>query len=174
MASVSATLEAPRESWLARLFDWKPFLIFMCLLPGVGLLLVFLTYPLGLGFWLAFTDAKIGRSGQFIGLENYYWLFDDPVFWLSVFNTVVYTVLATVLKFGLGLGLALLLNRHVPIKSLLRAIVLVPWMVPSVLLAMAFWWIYDPQFSIISYFFTEVIPLAEHNIVFLGKPWNAR
>src|SRR3954462_11950891 len=85
-------------------------LLFM--LPAAVLLLVFLTYPLGLGVWLGFTDTKIGRAGGFIGLENYISLADDSVFWLSVFNTVLYTSVATVLKFGLGLYLALLLNNH--------------------------------------------------------------
>ena len=56
-------MSAPQPNWLVRLFDWKPFLVFMCMLPAVGLLLVFLTYPLGLGIWLAFTDTTIGRSG---------------------------------------------------------------------------------------------------------------
>jgi multiple sugar transport system permease protein len=176
MTSISAVAAHPsaQAGWLARLFDWKPFLVFICLLPAVGLLTVFLTYPLGLGFWLAFTDTKIGREGIFIGLENFVSLANDPIFWLSVFNTMVYTTVATVLKFGLGLWLALLLNEHVPFKSLIRAIVLVPWIVPTVLSAMAFWWIYDPQFSIISYFFTDVVPLRERNFDFLGEPWPAR
>ncbi|HLJ21783.1 MAG TPA: sugar ABC transporter permease, partial [Stellaceae bacterium] len=64
--------------------------------------------------------------------------------------------------------------EHVPFKSLIRAIVLVPWIVPTVLSAMAFWWIYDPQFSIISYFFKDVTHLRQTNIDFLGTPWAAR
>ena len=176
MTSISAVAAHPSApaGWFARLLDWKPFLVFICLLPAVGLLTIFLTYPLGLGFWLAFTDTKIGREGIFIGLENFVSLANDPIFWLSVFNTLVYTTVATVLKFGLGLWLALLLNEHVPFKSLIRAIVLVPWIVPTVLSAMAFWWIYDPQFSIISYFFTDVVPVRDRNFDFLGEPWPAR
>ena len=98
--------------------DSKPFLIFLCLLPALGILVLFLTYPLGLGVWLAFTDATIGRPGKFVGLENYVWLFCDPVFRLAVFNTLFYTILATVGKFALGLWLALLLNNNLPFKSL--------------------------------------------------------
>ena len=166
---------APAEDgWLSRLFDWKPFLIALCLAPAVGILILFLTYPLGLGVWLAFTDTKIGREGVYVGLENFVLLAEDPVFWLSVGNTLFYTALATVLKFLLGLWLALLLNEHVPFKSFIRAIVLVPWIVPTVLSAMAFWWIYDPQFSIISYLFRDVLGWRETNIDFLGEPWNAR
>jgi multiple sugar transport system permease protein len=170
----SLTKTTSQQGPIARLFDWKPFLIVICLLPAVGLLMAFLTYPLGLGLWLAFTDTKIGRSGIFVGLENFTSLARDPIFWLSVFNTIFYTALATVLKFGLGLWLALLLNEYMPFKALIRAIVLVPWIVPTVLSAMAFWWIYDPQFSIISYFFKEVIPLREDNFDFLGTNWPAR
>ena len=64
------SVDAGQPSWLVALLDWKPFLIFVCLLPAVGLLVTFLAYPLGLGIWLAFTDTTIGRSGQWIGLET--------------------------------------------------------------------------------------------------------
>ena len=126
------------QSWLVRLFDYKPFLVFVCLLPACGLLLVFLTYPLGLGIWLAFTDTTIGRSGSWVGLENFEYLFEDRLFWQAVFYSVFYTGVATIGKFALGLWLALLLNNHLPFKSMLRAIILLPWIVPTVLSAIAF------------------------------------
>ncbi|GBD43618.1 Inner membrane ABC transporter permease protein YcjO [bacterium HR40] len=172
--SEASLWQGRQENWLVRLFDWKPFLIVMCMLPAVGLLLVFLTYPLGLGIWLAFTDTRIGRAGEFVGLLNYELLETDRIFWMSVGNTILYTVVATIGKFGLGLWLALLLNRHLPFKSFLRAIILVPWIVPTVLSAIAFWWIYDPQFSIVSYVLVDVLGLRETYINFLGDPWNAR
>ena len=162
------------HGWLMRALDSKPVLIFVCLLPALGILVLFLTYPLGLGIWLAFTDATVGRPGQFVGLDNYLWLLSDPVFRLSVFNTLFYTILATVGKFALGLWLALLLNNHLPFKSLLRALLLIPWIVPTVLSALAFWWIYDPQFSIISYLLVDVLGWRDTYIDFLGTPWNAR
>ncbi|MGW6780701.1 carbohydrate ABC transporter permease [Brucella pseudogrignonensis] len=143
------------------------------MLPAAVFLLCFLTYPLGLGVWLGFTDTKIGRDGIFIGLENYQFLWDDSVFWLSVFNTVLYTFVASVLKFALGLWLALLLNENLPIKSFFRAIVLLPWVVPTVLSALAFWWIYDAQFSILSWSLMQ-IGLIDQPINFLGDPTNAR
>lgn len=161
-------------SALARLFDWKPFLVFICLLPAVGLLMTFLTYPLGLGIFLAFTDTTIGRRGVWVGLENFEYLLSDPLWWNAVFYSVFYTAVATVLKFGLGLWLALLLNQHIPFKSLIRAIILLPWIVPTVLSAIAFWWIYDPQFSIISYVFVDVLGWRTTNIDFIGSAWPAR
>ncbi|MGH6862067.1 MAG: carbohydrate ABC transporter permease, partial [Phyllobacterium sp.] len=99
------------------------------MLPAAVFLLCFLTYPLGLGVWLGFTDAKIGRDGIFIGIENYEALANDSVFWMSVYNTVLYTFIASVLKFALGLWLAMILNEHLPFKSFFRAIILLPWVV---------------------------------------------
>jgi multiple sugar transport system permease protein len=162
------------QSWLVRLFDWKPFLIVMCMLPCAGLLLVFLTYPLGLGIWLGFTDTRIGRPGEWIGLENYVSLLQDDTYLTAVWWTFFYTFVATIGKFALGLWLALLLNHHLPFKSFLRAIILIPWIVPTVLSAIAFWWIYDPQFSIISYILVDRLGLLDQYIDFLGDTWNAR
>ena len=173
-AAESRTVHSPQQSWLVRLFDHKPFLIFVCLLPAAAFLLIFLSYPLGLGIWLAFTDTRIGRVGHFIGLENFESLWYDRVFITSVWNTLLYTAAATAGKFALGLWLALLLNNHLPFKSLLRAIILVPWIVPTVLSAIAFWWIYDPQFSIISYVLVDVLGWRDTYIDFLGQPWAAR
>ena len=143
------------------------------MLPAAVLLLLFLTYPLGLGTWLGFTDAKIGRSGEWIGIENFSFLIGDSVTRLALFNTLFYTVIASILKFVLGLWLALLLNRNLPFKSFFRAVVLLPWIVPTALSAIAFWWIYDSQFSVISWVLTRM-GLIDHYIDFLGEPWNAR
>jgi multiple sugar transport system permease protein len=143
------------------------------LLPAAVMLLVFLTYPLGLGVWLGFTDAKVGRAGQWVGLENYAYLMTDPVVQLSLFNTLVYTILASIVKFALGLWLALLLNKHLPFKAFLRAIVLLPFIVPTALSAIAFWWLYDAQFSVLSWILTE-LGLIDRYVDFLGDPWNAR
>ncbi len=143
------------------------------MLPAAVVLLLFLTYPLGLGVWLGFTDTKVGRGGEWIGLENYVYLWGDSVTRLSVFNTFFYTIVASVFKFILGLWLALLLNKHLPFKSFIRAIVLLPWIVPTALSAIAFWWIYDAQFSIISWSL-ERLGLIDEYVNFLGDPWMAR
>ena len=157
----------------ARFLDNRNFLGLVFMLPAAAILLVFLAYPLSLGFWLGLTDTPIGAPGRFVGLANFVSLAHDSVFWLSVFNTLFYTVVASFFKFFLGLYLALLLNRRMPLKSLLRAIVLLPFVVPTVLSAIAFWWIYDPQFSIVSWALIRG-GLIDHYIDFLGVPWHAR
>jgi multiple sugar transport system permease protein len=148
-------------------------LAFWFMLPAMAFLILFLAYPLGLGIWISFTDARIGRVGQFIGLENYEWLSDDGIFWLSVFNTLLYTIVASIFKFAIGLYLALLLNENMPFKAILRALVLIPFIVPTVLSALAFWWIFDAQFSIISWSLRQ-LGVINQNINFLGDANWAR
>src|SRR3979490_3560218 len=143
------------------------------MLPALRILILFLSYPLGLGVWLSFTDAPIGRTGAFIGIENYEWLWGDSVFWLSVFNTLLYTVVASIIKFAVGLYLAVLLNHSLPFKAIISSSVLIPFIVPTVLSAIAFWWLYDSQFSIISWSLIK-LGLIDHNINFLGDTNWAR
>jgi len=173
-AAIKTTRIAPSviTAW-SQLKTNRNWLAIWFMLPAAAFLILFLAYPLGLGVWLSFTDAKIGRSGVFIGLENYEWLWDDTVFWLSVFNTLLYTGVASAVKFAVGLYLALLLNENLPFKAMLRAIVLIPFIVPTVLSAIAFWWIYDAQFSIISWSLRH-LGLITGNIDFLGDIWHAR
>ena len=172
--STSATPVPHTEaaSW-SQIKSGRNWLGFWYMMPAALLLGLFLAWPLILGIWLSFTDTKIGRKGVFIGLENYEWLWGDSIFWLSVFNTLIYTTVASAMKFGLGLYLALLLNKHLPFKALIRAAVLIPFIVPTVLSAIAFWWIYDSQFSILSWTLKKV-GLISQNIDFLGDPNNAR
>lgn len=177
MTTIPATVSTkPYVSSLSawqRLMTNRNWIALWFMLPAAGFLILFLAYPLGLGVWMSFTDVRIGRAGAFIGLENYEWLWEDGVFWLSVFNTLVYTIVASAIKFALGLYLALLLNRSMPFKALIRAAVLIPFIVPTVLSAIAFWWIYDSQFSIISWSLTKM-GLIHQNINFLGDSTWAR
>jgi multiple sugar transport system permease protein len=156
-----------------RLLDNRNFLGLLFMLPAAVLLVLFLTYPLGLGTWLGFTDTKIGRGGIWVGIENFVFLIGDTTARLSLFNTLFYTFIASVLKFVLGLWLAILLNQHMPFKSFVRAVVLLPFIVPTALSALAFWWLYDAQFSVLSWTLVK-LGLIDRYIDFLGDPWNAR
>ena len=172
-ATISARPRIAEPSAWSRLRTNRHWLGYWFMVPALGFLVLFLAYPLGLGVWLSFTDTKIGRAGEFIGLENYEWLGGDSIFWISVFNTLLYTIVASIIKFAAGLYLALLLNKHLPFKAMIRAAILIPLIVPTVLSAIAFWWIYDSQFSIISWSLRK-IGLISTNIDFLGDPNNSR
>jgi len=164
---------AHTQTALSRALENRSVLGGLFMLPAAVLLLLFLTYPLGLGTWLGFTDAKVGRAGEWVGLDNFEFLWGDAVTRLALFNTLFYTAVASVVKFVLGLWLALLLNKHLPFKAFLRAVVLLPFIVPTALSAIAFWWIYDSQFSIISWALLR-LGLIDQYIDFLGQPWHAR
>ncbi|MBR0727948.1 sugar ABC transporter permease [Bradyrhizobium japonicum] len=169
----SAVAQVKQGSLWTRAFESRNCLGAMFMVPAIAILILFLAYPLALGFWLGMTDTKIGGAGRYIGFQNFVSLAKDSVFWLSVFNTIFYTFTASIVKFAIGLYLALLLNERLPFKSMIRAIVLLPFVVPTVLSAIAFWWIYDSQFSIISWVLIKA-GLITRYIDFLGDPWNAR
>ena len=158
---------------MRNLLNNRHFLGLLFMLPAGVLLLVFLTYPLGLGTWLGFTDTKVGRAGAWVGIDNFKFLWGDEVTRLALFNTLFYTAVASVVKFVLGLWLATLLNRHIPFKSFFRAVVLLPFIVPTALSAIAFWWIYDAQFSVVSWVLVKM-GVMDTYIDFLGQPWLAR
>ena len=90
--------------WFSRALENPTFLGLLFVAPAELLLLMFLAYPFLLGLWLGFTDTIVGREGNFIGFENYAWLLEDPTFWLTCFNTFLYTIVAVVFKAVLGIG----------------------------------------------------------------------
>jgi len=141
--------------------------------PAVAILAFFLAYPFILGLWLGFTDTIVGGRGNFIGLANYAALLRDSLFWLVTFNTFLYTIVAVFLKLVLGFALAIVLNREFRAKGFIRAIVLLPWIIPTALSAIAFWWLYDTTFSGITWSLMR-IGLVSHRIDFLGDPNLAR
>ena len=108
-----------------------------------------------------------------LGSKTIFSLFDDDVFWLSVFNTLSIRSSQPSRSSGLDCGWRFSSITRIPFKAFIRAIVLLPYIVPTVLSAIAFWWIYDPQFSIISWSLHR-LGFIDHFIDFLGTPWNAR
>ena len=141
--------------------------------PAVVLLFAFLAYPLVLGIWLGFTNTVIGQKGDFIGLANYISLLQDQLFWKVTYFTFLYTIAAVLFKLILGFALAIVLNREFRAKGFVRAIVLLPWIIPTVLSAICFWWLFDTTFSGITWILMKV-GLIAHKIDYLGDPTNAR
>ena len=145
----------------------------MMVTPALLILAIFLAYPFGLGVWLSFTNATIGQAGRFVGLGNFRYLLGDSVFRVVVLNTTLYAAAAVVCKLVLGFLLALLVNREFRGKRIVRAIMLLPWIVPTSLSALVFYWIYDPTFSIITWALRR-IGLLHGFINYLGDPNLAR
>jgi len=119
-------------------FSW------MIVTPPVLFLLLFLGYPFFYGVYLSFFQREVARPATFIGFGNFVKLWNDPIFWLAVRNTILFTAAATVLKASLGLAMALVMNQDFKMKALTRALLLLPFIVPTVLSTVAWQWIFDP------------------------------
>ena len=172
-AAEAARLAAfPREATMgtvARLLEDERVLGSLLLLPTVVLLGLFIAYPFVKGVWLSLTSATVGDAGQFVGLGNYVKIWNDSIFQRAAANTFVYTGLATIGKLALGMWLALLLNRHFRGKRLVRASMLLPFIVPTVLSTFAWKWMFDPTFSVINWSLFH-LGLITQRINWLGDP----
>jgi len=141
-------------SWLVTLSAWlenEAILGYVLMTPALLLILVFIAYPFSLGVWLALTDKLVGKPAHFIGLRNFTHLFESEIFWRTVWNTVFFTVAATSLKAVLGMWLAVLLNRKIRFARFIRATVLLPFIVPTVLSGLAWLWMFDATFSVFNW-----------------------
>ena len=127
------------------LFSW------LMLAPGVLFLLAFVAYPLLYGIFLSLQHRPVARAGTFVGLANFVSLAGDAVFWQVTRNTFIYVIVTTILKMVGGLALALVINQHFRGKNLVRAFLLLPFIVPTVLSTIAWMWIFDPTFSVINW-----------------------
>src|ERR1700746_3459258 len=140
------------SSWLDReaVFSWLMMALPLLFLAGL------VGYPLVYGILLSLQDRAVAKPGHFVGLRNFITDFHDPIFWRVAVNTFVYTVAATLLKMVGGLGLALAMNQHFRMKNLVRALLLLPFIVPTVLSTVAWMWMLDPAFSIGNWFLIQV------------------
>jgi len=126
-------------------------LAFWLLVPTLALLTLFIAYPFGRGVWLSLTNSVVGVPGEFVGLQNFAKIWEDSIFRTAAINTFVYTAVTTVFKLALGLWLALLLNRHFRGKAWVRAFILLPFIIPTVLSTLAWKWMFDPTFSVFNW-----------------------
>src|ERR671910_40836 len=126
-------------------------LAFWLLVPTLALLSLFIAYPFGRGVWLSLTNSVVGVPGDFVGLKNFAKIWEDSIFRTAAINTFVYTGVTTVFKLALGLWLALLLNRHFRGKAWVRAFILLPFIIPTVLSTLAWKWMFDPTFSVFNW-----------------------
>jgi len=151
--AAGAALPADRivvSRW-TRLLENPRVLAVALLAPGVIILTIFIAYPFVMAIWFALTDISVGVAGKFVGIANFAKAWEDTIFQTAFKNTVFYTFWATVFKLSLGMWLALLLNRHFRFKRLVRASMLLPFIIPTVLSAFAWRWMFDPTFSVINW-----------------------
>jgi multiple sugar transport system permease protein len=145
--AVSAHVRAKRPP-LGAYLDRENVLGYVLVFPALLILTVFIAYPFLLGIWFSLTDKMVGQSANFVGVSNFARLLGDSIFLQTTRNTLLYTVSTVTLKLVLGMALALLMNQHFPMKNIVRASLLLPWIVPTALSTLAWLWIFDPTYSV--------------------------
>lgn len=125
---------------------------YVLLAPAVLVTLFIVFFPMMQAVVTSFYDLVLWKPNatRFVGFGNYFKLLRDPVFWTSLGHTAIWIGLTVPLQMGLGLVAALLLNRQFPWRGLARALVIIPWALPSVVIALMWRWIYDPTTGVLN------------------------
>jgi multiple sugar transport system permease protein len=169
VAYVHTAAPVAKRPLVSRVLEDERWLALALFLPTIIILGLFIAYPFVKGVLLSVTSAKVGVPGEFVGLQNFEKIWNDSIFRTAVWNTFWYTGVTTVFKLAFGLWLALLLNRHFKGKALIRAFVLLPFIIPTVLSTFAWKWMFDPTFSVINWLLFQ-LGIIKQRINWLSDP----
>lgn len=151
----------------------NPAFVLACLAPATIALLAVVAYPFFYAIFLSTTNANpLSLVRDPIGLENYRELLSDPVYWASLRRTVTFTVGTIAVEFPLALGIALMLNEPLRGRIVYRALLLVPWVMPNVVAAIIWRWLYSPDFGLVNFALVRA-SILESYVSFLGDPSRA-
>ena len=143
----------------------------LLLMPALALLLALTLYPVLYGAWLSlFAKHSFFPEQNWVGFGNYLYILQDGEFWASVWRGTVYAVTTIVLQIVLGVAAALVLNEMFPGRNLLRAIVIFPYVVPTVVAVILWKWLLNSQFGLINYMLEDA-GLIDRPISWMGRDW---
>jgi multiple sugar transport system permease protein len=141
----------------------------------IAIMVLVTAFPLLNTLWLAFTDASLTGQGyvwQWIGLENFAYILDDSDFRAAVGHTAYFTVLSVSAEVVLGVLVALLLNQEFKGRTLVRALLILPWALPTIVNAVMWRLIYNPEYGSLNALLTQVGLLDAYRS-WLGDPATA-
>jgi multiple sugar transport system permease protein len=151
---------APRRRWRS---EWLAGYAFVA--PAALLIAALVGYPFVLALWFSVSDAWIGDLGSFVGLSNFRRLLQSTIFRQTLQNSIVFTVASVTLKTVLGLALALLLYRIRRFSRLIRGAVLMPFIIPTALSMLGWWWLLQPTYGVLNW------TLRALRLVAADVPW---
>lgn len=125
--------------------------------PWILGLLFFILYPVGASLYYSLTNFNVFLDPVFIGFDNYSNLFQDQLFWKTTYNTFIFALFALPLSLAASLGIALLLNQQVRMRSFFRTVFFMPSLVPLVALAVLWLWIFNGQYGILNYALNQIL-----------------
>lgn len=170
MASTNRSQPRSLGETISRLLHKDSSLGYILISPGFIFLTLMMAYPFAYAVYLSFTDKEIGAVAHFTGLQNYSKLLQTTLFSRTVINSLVYTAFALVLKLFGGLALAVLLNRPFIGQRVVKAMLLLPWIMPTVFSTMIWSWIFHPTFSIVNEILVNKLGWLSQPIPFLLDP----
>jgi len=145
---------------------------YLLILPTLGWVLFVIMYPVVFNIALSFSNIRYGTEHfRFIGLSIYaYILFEEARFWHAFINTIIWTVGNLLLQTAIGLGGALLLNQALRGREILRSLIILPWVIPTVVVGLIWRWILEPDLGILNNLLYYFGILRGKPIVYLGSP----
>jgi multiple sugar transport system permease protein len=151
---LEATAGAQSPGRLARIRVWyeqEHVFGYALIVPALVLIAGLVAYPFVMAIYFSLSDYWVGSPGSFVGLENFRAIFGNEAFLRTIYNSFVFTSIAVVLKALLGVWLAMLLYRNFRLKRLIRGAVLLPWVIPTALSTLAWWWMFDSLYSVVNW-----------------------
>jgi len=143
------------------------------ILPALALLVALVAFPFGMAIYFSLSDYWVGSPGGFVGLANYREILGNEMFRQTVQNSFVFTGVALSLKIVLGVWLAVLLARPLRFKRLIRGAVLLPFVIPTALSTLGWWWMFDSLYSVVNWTAIRLGLMTPPGPNWLGQPTNA-
>jgi multiple sugar transport system permease protein len=147
-------------------------LVFWLIAPTFGYLLLVMLAPFCWAIYISLTDKMIGISGKFIGLRNYWELITDSLFLKALVNTFIFTFFAVVLKVFFGMIMALVLNEDIKARSFFRALLILPWTIPTLISVYTWQWMYSDVGGALNYILIH-LGIIKQQVGWLSTPWLA-
>src|SRR6266849_7999053 len=151
-ARVATVSPRARLSGRAReFFDRESVMGPLFVTPALIILVLLVAYPFAMALYFSLSNAFIGRPSHLVGLRNFINLWDSDAFRQTFQNAFVFTGIAVGCKVVLGLSLALLLNQQLWFKRMIRGAVLLPWVIPTALSTLGWWWMFNSLYSVVNW-----------------------
>jgi multiple sugar transport system permease protein len=148
---VATPARLPWRARLSELLDRETFLGPAFITPAMILIVLLVAYPFCMALYFSLSNAFIGRPSHFVGLTNFVKLWDSDAFRQTFQNAFVFTSIAIAFKLVLGMILSLLLNEQLWFKRLIRGVVLLPWVIPTALSTLGWWWMFNSLYSVVNW-----------------------
>lgn len=143
-------------------------------IPALLILLLVYAFPIGRAFWLSLLTQNLGTELQpeFNGIGNYIRMIGDGRFWQTILNTTVFTLSSLILELVLGMGVALMLNQAFRGRGIVRTIAIIPWALPTALIALTWRWIFNDQYGVWNDILLR-LGIIDQGVNWLGQPTTA-